>query len=261
MEEGTLFNGWGNPVNATIISSGDTEIGSIRDKFEALKDFEFIGLNEIPENYGKKILVDFTFDIFNKDLRPEFLFRVFSDLQKHFDALRFTGTPFNFIINYPFGTNQKNYLYFQRIIDRYLELLGEFYNVKQVLIPNIISRFCFTKIQSPVIHIINSARMGKSLKVNLTENSRVTLIYGIDLVTSLLTALDHIGNHNVIIEGIDLCLKDIDEIARRIAGEAPIQFDKERFIKYNYPGTQGSTVNNINYEFENMMIDLVNNLF
>jgi len=261
VEEASLFNGWGKTVNATIISPGDTEIAAIRDKFEALKDFEFIPIREIPENYGKKILVDFTFDLFNKDIKPEQLFRIFADFQRHLDALRFTGTTFNFILNYPFSSNQKNYLYFHRAVERYLELAGEFYTVKLIIIPNIISRHCFNKIENPIIHIINAARMGKGLKVNLTDHSRFTFIYGIDLITSLLTALDHIGTENIVIEGLDLCLKDIADIACGTAGDAPIQFDKERFIKYNYPDVQAKSIENINYGFENMMIDLINNLF
>ena len=244
-----------------IITPELTDFWAMKNQIDLLSDISLVTLGEPIESPSSLILFDFTFDIFNLSINPSFLYNLFNRFLQNLATVRLKGLPFSIIKHYPFSSNIPAFTLVQKIIDQFLEILMEFYNAHLILIPHVISRYSLKRLYNPVIDIIQALRMGHSIRIRVSSASRYSIIYSHDLLNSLLTHRDQINEHHITIEGNELSLQDIFLIGKEIAREAPVHFDRENFIHYHYPNTSTLTVNQVEYEFANIMIDLVNRLF
>jgi len=244
-----------------IITPELTDFWAMKNQIDLLSDIKLITLDESIESPYSHILFDFTFDIFNLSVNPSFLYALFNRFLQNLATVRLKALPFSVIKHYPFSSSIPSFMLVQKIIDQFLEILMEFYNAHLILVPHVISRYSLKRLYNPVIDIIQSLRMGHSVRVRVSGASRYSVIYSHDLLNSLLTHRNQINERHITIEGNELSLQDIFQIGESVAGEAPIHFDRENFIHYHYPNIASLTINQVEYEFANIMIDLVNKLF
>jgi hypothetical protein len=216
------------------------------------------GEDETPST--SLVYLDLTFDIFNKSVTEEYLYDQFSRIHSSLGPLNYPDGTLTIIKNYPFKTNINKFLRIKCIIDSFVSFLSEFYRSRIIFIPSIISRHGFQVLNSPPIKLINALRLDKSDQVNVREASRFYLIYEMD-------ALDSIYNRkgvlekDLVIEGIELTLRDIYDRSCRIVGNTPVRFDPANFINFEYPSENSETVLSLNYDLEDMVIDITNYLF
>ena len=151
--------------------------------------------------------------------------------------------------------------YVQRILDDYTRLLTDYFGIKLLYVPSIVSRYCLNDIHNPVITILNGVRSGKTAKIPVTDQSIFSLIYGLDFIHCFSAHMDDIGKKDIIIEGNNITIQEIYRICKELAGIDPIEFDKRSVVQYHIPDIKALFINKINYNFENIVIDLMSNLF
>jgi hypothetical protein len=248
--------------SAIILTPRHTELFAIEDKFRMTGILDMIPVDyENLEIKTKNLFLDLTFDFFDKEITPYFLYTLFAKLQKITEQISPNITNFYVIKHYTYSTNIDRLIFIQRIIDQFVEILTDFAEARLILSPCIISRYCMNRVSNPASCLINTIRMNKSARIKISENSRFSIIYGLDLVSILMDIVKDGFSKPLVIEGIDMSLKEISDTAQRVAGDCHISFDKTNFFNFHFPDINAHFINRINYEFENIMIDLVSNLF
>lgn len=246
---------------ATVILPEFTELEANRSGLELLNFFELVSCGTDLEKAGDHLVIDLSFDFFQKAVQPLFLYRTFSDLEPVLDMTRYIKSRLVIIRNYPFSTDFRRFEISQSIIDAYTNLLIRYYDAVVVYMPHLISRYSLSKLNNPVLSLINASRLGKTCRVPVVETSRMSILYANDFLKVFLDHLEDGLKQHLIAEGIEMNLRSISQIAQSVAGRAPVQFDSTHFYNNHYPDIKANAVSNINYALENMMIDLIDRLF
>lgn len=246
---------------ATMISPDYTELEANWSGMELLNVFELVHCGTEFEPLGEHLIIDLTFDLFQKSVHPLYLYQTFAKLETVLDMMRYTKSRLVLIRNYPFSTDFHRFEISLKILDAYTDLLIQYYNASVIYMPHLISRYSLKKIKNPVISLINAARLGKNCRVPIENSSRLSVLYSVDFLHVLIEHLESGITDNLIVEGIEMNLQSISQIAQSVVGRAPIQFDRGHFYHNHYPDTKATAVNHINYMLENMMIDLIDRLF
>ncbi len=247
-------------MSSTLIMPDFTEIRAIKEKIEMLKELSIIPAGEKIQKITKRIYLDMTFDLFNKNITPSFLYQFFSDMEPVVNLLNMESTALICMKNYPFRTNLKHLLQKQKILDFYINILTEFFSANILYIPTIISRNSFQITNNPPIRIINALRLDNTEYIHIRKNSRFVIIYDRDLIDIFMRPAEEMKK-NLILEGIEISLEDICNQTRDFTGDSPVSFDQTNFINYEYPETTTDSINMINYDFKNMIMDITSFLF
>ncbi len=248
-------------MSLAVITPELSEFWAIKNQLDLLPDFRLLEIGEKLEERVDHVLLDLSLDLFNLSVTPGYLYSIFARLQVTLASVRLKNIPLSILKSYPFSTDVESLSLGQQIIDQFINVLMDFYAAHVILMPTIISRYSLKRLYNPVLDIIQSVRMGRSSTVKMDALSRFVIIYGQDLLALLLDNFSQFKDRNIVIEGVELSLKNIYDVAQEVAGEAPIRFDRSHQISYHVPNLNALTINQVNYEFENMMIDLVDRLF
>lgn len=247
-------------MSLTLILPEQSELKAVQENLESLKDVHIISIEDRLDKITKKTYIDLSLDIFNRIFTSGSLYRIFEHLEVFLSRLESSGSEIFLIRSYPFRTNVKHFLVLQKIIDDYSSTLTEFFDIRQIFLPTVISRHCYQGSCSPPGKIINALRMDHTETIKLKRNSRFFVIYDRDVIEFLLRP-DEDKKKHIIIEGIEMSLEEIYEKTKPISGETPIQFDSQNFLNYEYPISPAESYQSINYSFEDMLIDITSNLF
>lgn len=246
----------------SVVIPEKTELKSLEEKLLLLKDIQIIPSGASGVQNGQETLLDLTFDIFSRDVSEEYLYGQFSRIHLTLESLgcRAGGGSLTVLKNYPYKTNINRFLRFRRIVDSFVSFLVEFYNSRIIFIPSVISRHGFQYLSSPPVRLINAIRLDRTDQVSVRDASRFFLIYDMDILN---TVFNRKGppERDLVIEGIELSLRDIYDRASRIVGNTPIRFDQANFINFEYPGENSDAVSSLNYDLEDMVIDITSYLF
>lgn len=245
----------------TFIVPDRSELGLLKDRLLDHEGVSVLHWGEELDFASKQIVLDLTFDFFDQEVTPAYLYRRFADLQGSLESLRHSKSQICLIKNYPFSTDFSSLLKVEKILSQYIHLLIEYNSARLILIPNIIDRALFDHISHPAINIIHAAHKGKNYRSRVKDSSRVNLIYSEDLLRQLTTCLRSEESSNRIIEGLEVTLSKVSEAAQLIAGRSPIAFDSGHFVQYHYPNVSGTVQNDVHYELENMIMELMTSLF
>ncbi|MGA2142833.1 MAG: hypothetical protein ABSG94_10490 [Brevinematales bacterium] len=247
-------------MQSVLLLPENTEMKSLEEKIRLLKDIRIVPAGSEETFSAPLVYLDLTFDIFNKNVTEEYLYNQFSLIHATLGPLNYPEGVLTIIKNYPFKTNVNRFLRILRIIENFVSFLSEFYRARIIFVPSIISRHGFQILNTPPIRLINALRLDKTDQVNVRDASRFYLIYEMD-------ALDSIYNRkavlekDIVVEGIELSLRDIYERSCRIVGNTPVRFDQANFINFEYPEENSDPVLCLNYDLEDMVIDITNYLF
>lgn len=252
-------------MQAVMVVPSFTEIGAMKDRLLSLNPIQVLGLHEVGDWNIKEVrhlFVDLSFDFFDPRVEPPFLWHVFADYYRIIQDAEQKGIDITLIRNYPFSTNSRNWNLKQRLVEQFIRFSAEFYGAYEVFVPDLISRGGLKKLKHPLFELIESVRMGKVHRSRVTENSRFFILYDLDFMESLLSHLE-LGIHEpLVIEGNELSMKQINEAVQVAIGSSPVSFHHTNFLKGHYPDVIcGKTLNEVHYEFENILIDLVSSLF
>ncbi len=249
-------------MQSVLVLLENTEMKSLEEKLLLLNDLQIVTAGAPGTiSASPELFLDLTFDIFNKNISEEYLYGQFSRIHMSLDSLYHRGGgALKVIKNYPFTTNVNRFLRIHRIIDSFVSFLGEFYNAKIIFIPNIISRHGFQILSSPPIKLINALRLDKTDQVNVRDASRFYLIYEMDAINAVYNRKGALEK-DLVIEGLELSLRDIYDRACRIVGNTPVHFDPAYFINFEYPPENSDNVQSLNYDLEDMVIDITSYLF
>ena len=247
-------------MSFTLILPEQSELKSLQENLESLKDVQIISIDDHLEKITRKTYIDLSLDIFNRNITPATLYRIFENLEEMLARMESTGSEIFLIRIYPYRTNIKSFLILQKIMDNYTSTLTEYYGVRQIFLPTVISRHCFQGACSPPGRIINALRMDHSESIKIKKTSRFFVIYARDVLEFLFRPEEEKKNH-IIIEGIEMSLEEIYEKTKPFSGETPIRFDSQNFLNYEYPISPAEPFHSINYTFEDMLIDITSNLF
>lgn len=246
----------------TVIINKHTELNAIQNRLSMVDEsFELFGINDKITKLGETVFFDFTFDFFNPNVNPVFFYQTFANLQDILKEVAYTKPNFFVIRHYPYSCDISDMIYIQRIIDRFVDTLIEFFACKMILVPHIISRYSIKSLHNPVSEIIETVRMGKSKRIELSENSRISFIYDSDILRLFPLIINEHFDKNVVIEGIDISLKEVAGIAQATVGYTPITFDNSIYYKSHFPDMNAVYINKMNFQLNNIMVDLINNLF
>lgn len=248
-------------MSATLILPGHTEMAFLRENLELLKDFSVIQTGDKLGKITKTIYIDLTFDIYRKDVTPSQLYSLFSENEQYLAHIDMENTRLFVLRNYPFRSNRIDLLIKQKVIDTYVSVLGEFHKVRTLHLPTVVSRHAFGVSQNPVVSVVNSIRLGNAESSRFKKNSRFFVIYDRDLLGFFMKHLEDSKKENGVVEGIEMSLEDVCARTSSVAGQAAVQFDSSNLIQYEYPPETAEQSPAVNYEFEDMIMDITSNLF
>ncbi len=246
-------------MQSMLLLNENTEMNVLEEKFSLASDFRILHMDSAPSHEPCEFYLDLTFDIFNQNVDERFLFGIFSGLYPFIEAADTKNGSLIIIKNYPYRTNIEKLLRLQRIIESFISYLSEFYNAKTIFIPSVISRLGFQNLKCPPVKLLNALRMDKTEQVGVRESSRFYLIYDMDIIGVIFRKQGL--EKNLVVEGLEISLHDIYERACRIIGNAPVNFNPGYFINYEYPAENADTLLSINYDLEDMFIDITSFLF
>ncbi len=245
---------------STLILPENTDLYAIKEKLEMLRDFTIIPSGIMPQKNTTNIFLDLTFDLYNKIVTPSYLYKFFSESESILNSLISENNMLILLKCYPFRTNIKQYQHKQKLIDNFIEILVEFYKAKILTVPTIVSRHCFQLINNPPILIINALRLEKSENIKIKKSSRFFLLYERDFLEVLMNPGDKLSK-NMILEGVELSLDEIYSRTQKVTGESPISFDTINFVNYEYPQNAMDSFKAVNYDLEDMIMDITSFLF
>lgn len=248
-------------MSATLILPGHTEMAYIRENLEMLKDFSVIQSGNKLGRITKTIYLDLTFDIYQKAVTPSHLYSLFSENEQYLSQIDPEHVRLFALKNYPFRSNRIDLLIKQKVIDTYISVLGEFHRVKVLHVPTVISRHAFGVSQNPAVTLVNAIRLGNAESVKFKKNSRYFVIYDRDLLGFFMKHQEDVKKENAVVEGIEMSLEDICTRTSSVAGQSAVQFDSANLIQHEYPPETAEQSQAVNYEFEDMIMDITSNLF
>ncbi len=247
-------------MSSVLILPDHTEMKALEEKLGLIKDFQIVSGGERPSMLTRKLYIDLTFDIFNRNITERVLYNQFAELTSVLELFDSRNSILIAVRHYPFRTNLESHLRLQRIVDSYISFLNEFYEARILFIPNIISRHCFQFINNPPVRLINAVRLDKTEQIAVRDNSRFFLIYEMDIL-DIFQKLDGEAKKNHVIEGLELSLADIYQRTIRVTGNTPVSFNSKNFINYEYPSESSELLSSLNYDLEDMVIDITSFLF
>jgi len=248
-------------VNSIVIPPLHTELKSIEDKLGMLKGFSFLPLGEKPLAFPDNVFIDFTFDFFDQEVSSFFLIQQAGLIIKILEEANFKSDSIVVLRSYPFRTNINKLILKQRILDKVMEILEEFFNIRIFFLPTIISRNGFSRSKNPALRLINSMRIDKPASIEVKDISRFFLIYEMDIIDFFSSHFEKIHKNRAVIEGLELTLGEIHGRAIPVTGETSIQFNQHNFIHFEYPMENSETIRCLNYELEDMLMDITSFLF
>lgn len=246
-------------MNTTLVLSDYSEMCALQEKMSMLKDVSIIRSDERLPKGVNKLWLDLTFDLFNRRITPQSLYLCFSsmiDALEHFDAV---GGQVVLLRNYPFRSNLPTFITVSKILEQFTQILTETYQAKSLFLPTIISRNSLHSVQSPPVRIIDALRLGSPETIRVKEASRFVLIYEMDVLDIL--GRDMLLKKDLVVEGVELTLEELYTRSQPIAGDSPVNFDSRHFIQYEYPMLSSDSLNSVNYDLEDMLIDITSYLF
>ncbi len=244
-----------------IIAPELSDFWAIRSNLEMLPDFVFLEAGDKLEDRVGHVILDLSLDLFNLSVTPGYLYNLFAHLQITLASIRLKNIGISVIQSYPCTTDLEHIILAQEIINQFINILVDFFACHIILMPSIVSRYSLKKSYSPVIDIIQAVRMGRSTTVRVDALSRFVLIYDLDVLTALVQYQETMKKGHIVIEGMELSLQNIYDIAQEVAGESPVRFDRSHQIQFHVPNMNAHVINQVNYEFENMMVDMIDRLF
>lgn len=248
-------------MSSTLILPGHTEMTYLRENLEMLKDFSVVQSGNKLGRITKTVYLDLTFDIYQKTITPSTLYSLFSENEQYLSQIDPGNVRLFALRSYPFRSNRIDLLLKQKVIDTYLSVLSEFHRVKTVHIPTVFSRHAFGVSQNPVVTLVNSIRLGTAETSRFKKNSRYFVLYDRDLVGFFMKHQDDTRRENTVIEGVEISLEEVSARTSSVAGQAAVQFDSANLIQYEYPPETAEQFRAVNYEFEDMVMDITSNLF
>ncbi len=244
-----------------ILTAGQTRLNALESRFDSINFFRLSRYGTEWDEPDPTFVLDATFDIYDPKLMAEDLYGHFAEAQKTLRSLDKLDKQFYVVRDYPLSSNERRLNLLSYIVERFVETAVSFHDAKLIYAPLVVSRYSTSRLNDPVSAIIQAVRLGKSIRVPFQESSRLPVLYDQDFLSALIEACESFDGRNRVIEANDMTLAAVSQIAQSIAGEIPVQFDRKDFVHYRYPDDPAPAVGQVNYQLENMMIDLIDRLF
>lgn len=234
---------------------------AIQNNLEMLPDFHIVEAGAKLEERVQHMLLDLSLDLFNLSVTPGYLYSLFAHLQITLASIRLKNIGVSVIQSYPCSTDMEHIIIAQEIINQFINILTDHFGCHLILVPTIVSRYSLKRSYSPVMDIIQAVRMGRSTTLRVDGLSRFVLIYDQDILCSLLEQVESLKTGHAVVEGREYSLQHVYQMAQEVAGESPVRFDRSHQVQYQVPNLNARIINQVNYEFENMMMDMIDRLF
>ncbi len=251
---------------ATFIIPDFSDLRCVRDQLLTVPDFSVLSARDSMARLTKLVYLDLTFDLFQKQVSPAFLYSAFRDNEEHLNRIGREDVRLIVLRGYPFRATPPELLIKQKILDQYAALLSEFHGAALVYVPTVISRNTLSASQNPPGRLIQAIRSASAdTGIAYRKSSRFFLIYDRDLLSFLAHhdgGMSGAGKTALCLEGVETTLEEISSGAERVTGR-PVDGGRDgtAVVQYELPEGLVQMVPAVRYALEDMLVDITSYLF
>lgn len=243
-----------------LLRSEHSELSSLCEILDSCGDWKRVNTPDEVDTFPRRLYMDMTLDFFRPGFTPSFFFEHCARWMSWMETARKTGSKVILFRNYPFRSSRPSFAVYERQLEHFTSLAREFYQAKAVYLPHVVSRHAFSHLSTPPGQLINAVRLEKAISLPFSGQSRFFIAYDRDILEALEQPEERF-DADCAAQGIEISLAELHRRSQEVAGHAPAQFDASVHYSGLYPEGAIVALPEAQYDVEDMIVDMISNLF